>query len=211
MKKVMTVLAAAMVAGGAMAQDSLQWFNDSSTPIPFVGPTAGLPLIPADGASAALGSMVQLIRVIGALDAAPSTSGDMTGDGITGDDAVVNTSWVGNGIGNDPYFYSLATLASLGITLTDSVFVRVYAQPTSGAGNVPAAYDFGGGQNGWYYSDSAPTVVNTLPNSGGVYDHQFNIDDQGDWTFVAVPEPSTMILAGVGVAFLAARRRMRRS
>jgi hypothetical protein len=207
MKKMMTAIAAAMVAGGAMAQDTLNWYNNNA----FVGPTAGLPLIPTDGASSAIGSMIQLIRVVGALDAAPSTFTHFSGNGIQGDDQVLVTSFVGNGLGPDPFVYESQTLASLGIALGDSVYVRLYSQPTTGAGNAPAAYDYGAGQNGWYFYDAGPSVVSALPNSGGFYDYTFEADDAGDWTFVAVPEPSTMILAGVGVAFLAARRRMRRS
>ncbi len=201
--KILIVICVA-VASAIQAQDTLLWFNDTYTPTPFVGPVGGDPL-PSSMDDPLQGALIQLIRANGAIDVPTISSLLAGGDGLPpgGNDTVVATTWLGAGLGDgEPYFYDQATLADLGLTLSDSVYIRVYAMPTSGGGNVPLPNDFGFGPT-WIYVDSAVRTINTLPNLGNFYDFQFDVTDSSSWRYPQWASPARIVLLGSGATSIA--------
>jgi hypothetical protein len=94
------------------------------------------------------------------------------------------------------------------------LYVRVFELPGTGSGNIPLPiFDSGVGLHGWWYADQEVVAIvpDLGPGGSPVYNYLFDTT-QSDWRFVQLPEPGSLVLAGLGLLLLgrrlyAARRR----
>jgi hypothetical protein len=204
------LLAAIVVVGmgcvHAGAQDTLIWFNAN----PYVSPTNAGTFIPTSILQSG-GALVQLIRDGG--NGVQNGPGGFGTTGVTSDDTLINTWWAGGSGDGDGFFSSSGTFTDLGLgTGSSSIYVRVWDRPTAGGGNIPDPFDYGGGFVGAYYFDSTVRLANADPAGGGFFNYQANdLSSPSQWTFLAIPEPGTLALAGIGLAAMLLRLRRRNS
>ena len=202
MKKILVVMVACLVVvSAANAQSYLNWYTVNDP----IGPDGSVLLNNAGDAT--LGALAQLILCYN-LPSLPTT---LSGNGLTGDNQLVD--WTGCGFGGGDATFSGSYAMDTGvppIATTNYVFVRVWDRPTSGSGNVPAAFDYGAGNVGAYYYDSdlSGTLVSSISAGGGFYNLVVPDIAQGSWTFLAVPEPGSMALGLIGLGVILIRRRL---
>lgn len=200
MKLIVSALLVVFCAVGVMGQASyLNWYTTGSG---LVGPDGAM--IPGSTDSS-LGALVQVIKNSQtAPDVVPWES-----DGIAGTDVLCTWSYAGKGGVGDGQVSDFADFTVLGIGLSDDVFVRVWSEPTANAANgwmpSPQFYASEGGTGAYYY-DYALTTVSTLPTAAGFYNYELGDIGQNDWTFVAIPEPTTVGLAALGLIAMLVRK-----
>ena len=202
MKKVVIMVCCMVVSMASFAQESLMWGNIAANPI--VDPTGAQVVYSETDTS--IGALVQLIYTSSGSISSPTWSTN----GLSGDNELVVWSCVGYGSGMAAIAMS-DTLANYGLGTSSSVFVRVWATPTSGSGNVPAAFDYGSGLVGAYYYDTSVSLISSLPKMSDFYVLDTGDIGAGSWTFLAaVPEPGSMALGLLGLGVILIRRRMAR-
>lgn len=214
------------IAPASDGQDFLIWGN-SGSPDMF-GPDGNL--LPGTPDSAAVGAIVQLLRNGGAISD-PSWNfgpGDFEDtDGATGNDVHIFFSWVGKGGTGDGIAGDAELFSNLGIGLTTSIFVRVWDRPSSdSAGNLPVPIDYSTNAAvvanyavmfpeilttpGAFYWNGHVQLANADPLGAGIYQYVIAPIDVDDWTFLAIPEPSTYLMIVLGMGLLGYRRFRRR-
>jgi hypothetical protein len=200
MKALMTVLLCVGISSVAFGQADLTWTIDN-VPVDHFGND-----VTNNSTSVSLGALVQLVVCHNAV-----ISPTITGDGTSGDNVVIDYT----GCGFDTFngaFWATDTLANYGLANTNFVFIRVWDQKTSGSGNIPDSTDYGSGNIGWYYVDSAAVLISSLPD-GGAGHYEFKIADisqESSWTFLPIPEPASMSLGLVGLGIILIRRKLMR-
>jgi hypothetical protein len=192
MKKVIAIMAVALVATGSFAA-SLMWGTDYS-----FGESAGGDITKSDGnlISVADGYYMYLF-----LNNAPTVNqlNDLNNNAIANTPVVELTPAT-------QYMYDFTSGAT-----EDSFYYDVYQSPdTEGthiltavlvsddiSSTIAGAYDY-------ILFDSLDASQGVTPETSFSYD--LDTVSQGDWT--AIPEPSTMLLGGIGLLGLWIRRRM---
>lgn len=192
------VLLVIMLAVGAGAQD-LNWAV-------YTPATNAQGTVVMSGLTENLGGMVQLIRSTAA------TTPVWVGSGLGGSETLVQAIWFGQGGTSAGLFDTANSLAAYGLGLSSSVYVRVYDRPTSGSGNMPTPYDYGGGNIGVYYYQTTLAQISTLPYDAILTTYTLDVGTiaQGSWTFLAIPEPTSMALGLLGLGVIVIRRRLMR-
>ena len=198
MKKI--IFAGAVVSALVMANIPVAKAVDTI----FWGTTASFKAYASDGTTLLPGSqttgaagLVELLY-LGADGIYNGFSG--TGTGVMGDDAVVQTSWIGSvSMGASGQFGATAAV-SYGIGSKYSIMFFDTISPNYGAGTVPASGNYG--MSGVFTQAGDPSL-------GGSDSFSFT-QNYSATSPVAVPEPSTvaLMLAGLGILGL---RKMRRS
>lgn len=176
--------------GTGPSGDLLQ--SDNSTPI--VG----------NHTDSSLGGFLQLIFVgANGLDAVSYTEWDTpTGLLSSGNDQIVGTSWVGEGIlgflsPNGDFLASDVHSMPIGSQFVIRFFET--ASPNFGSGLVPTSGNYG----------ISSTFVSTgNPDAGGTDD--FNINSGLFTNLGPIPEPGTVALFGIGAVVLALRKRLKK-
>jgi hypothetical protein len=188
------------IASMVSAQQNIEWFN-SGSPTPAIDPTGSAIVSGADGTS---GALFQLIKAAAGVSHAPTSADFGTGYGVQGGDEFVGWTFANSSFGNG-IAYAKETYQSLAAAGTDYIYVRIWTLPSSGSGNLNVAPD------GMYYFDTPTVQVNTLPYDGTFYADAFTPPDQSSsWTFLAIPEPSTMALGLLGFGMVMVRRFMKK-
>lgn len=220
MKRIKIIIAAltTCVAMSAYSQDVLQWYNPGAPD--STGPDGVI--LPGTPNSPSVGAMVQLFRTGGSSTApdwnfGPGDFEDTTGAG--GSDSVINFGYYGQDDLGDGVFYADSLFSNLGISSGTSIFVRVWDRPSSdGTGNLPTPQTYSdvsllglygptpGVVQGAFYWEGTVQLANANPQGGGFFAYEIPTINEGDWTFLPVPEPGTLALAGLGVLMLAFRR-----
>lgn len=200
--------------------------------VPYFG--ADPSIIPGVPDDSTVGALIQIIHDVNADGPSGITNNTFgAGTGVQGDDVVLGATWAGKGaIGIGGIWSDQQSLASLGIPDTAQVFMRIFDRPSpTGVGNpaagaahtIPGLLDYpdGGqaeinypamaGMQGFFYHDTTPVVVNTLPSGGGIFQYSassISFDGSTDWSVYAepIPEPGTFVLAGLGLLALFIRR-----
>jgi hypothetical protein len=197
MKRVIAIaLLVVACAVGAGAQD-LNWY--SAVPATNVQGSTVM-----SGMTEGLGGMVQLIRTT-AIVAPPV----WTGNGLDATETLTSRTWFGAAGVFAGLFDTGNSLAAYSLGTSSSVYVRVYDRPTSGAGAMPTAFDYGSGFVGVYYRDTALSLISTLPYDSFTTTYSLDVGTigAGSWTFLAIPEPGSMALGLIGLGVILIRRR----
>lgn len=193
----MCIMAGVSVVSLCYGQVTIEWQNLTSA----IGPDSN-PVLTAPAADYTTGALFQLIRASGGVNHAPTAAGFGTGPGTTGGDALQGWTFATDFVGSGQV-YRNETYGSL--LSTEYIFVRVWTLPSSGSGNLNAA------PSGMYYYDTAPVLVSTLPGGGvPLYTYDFASPNSGSWTFLAIPEPTSMALGLLGLGVIVIRRRLMR-
>ena len=191
----MCIVAGMSVASLCYGQVTIEWQNLSAA----IGPDTNAVMTGVDYTS---GALFQLIRASGGVDHGPTASDFGTGSGTSGGDALQGWTFAATFVG-DGQMYRQETYPSL--LFTEYVYVRVWTLPSSGSGNLNAA------PSGMYYYDTMPVLVSTLPGGGvPLYTYNFTAPTEDSWTFLAIPEPTSMALGLLGLGVILIRRRLMR-
>ena len=163
---------------------ALLW-EDAGFTIPITG----------DGSDNTVGGFLQLIY-LGADDTYNGFSG-IGGEGVQGDDEVLDKSWVGQGYLMTPNGRFTDTTTTTNAAGSQYV-IRFFEDPAVdwNAGTVPATGDYGVTAN--FNQTGSPL------NPADVDTFQIAANDEAD---TPVPEPSTMLLFALGAGVAAWRRR----
>ncbi len=178
------------VPGASYAAATLNWGCGSPY---YAYQSDGSTLVNGDASSAVAG-FVQLIYV-----GADGYDGfSPVGSGAVGNDAVVDTTWVGNGVMSYPDGRFLDTYSS-SYAIGSKFVIRFFdsASPDYAGGLVPASGNYGLSQ---IYTTTAD------PAGGGQEDFFFTSNVSAT---TPVPEPSTVALMLAGLGILAGRRFLR--
>lgn len=202
MFKKLTLTAVLALVAAVSAQADFEWFNTTTNRIAY---NDGSTFLAGSFGDSSVGCFLQLIYAgaDNAIDPAVAS-----GDGTTDDDVVASTSWIGRSQFADNAGY----MNPFEFYADDSVgyyYVRAWSAPADdfGAGTIPTASTN-------FYGDSA-LFDNTSPSTPPETD-SFNFGGAGDgsnvgWTtdtpLAAIPEPSIVALALIGVATLRLYRR----
>lgn len=208
MKKILTAIAVASAAASLQAGINFEWSNSTTA---YDQHGVALPGGPYQETAANLGALVQIWSSTTATTAAPETPGD----------TLLWNTWMQTDYG-DGKFYSYGNVEVLP---TSYIYVRIWSVgPTAGYGDGDfvdpnldlVAPTFGPGAS---YYDTGPVLVSSLQNpvttdgtlvigpigADGVDSSVSATHTQNMW--VAVPEPSTWMLASIGVLAVGLRRR----
>lgn len=179
------------------APGGIIWFNSSSNRITYA--SGGTDYLQGNRTDFTIGCFVQLINA--GQDGLISIA-SIYGDGITGDDAVIATAWIGmNVFGADVNGWINNSGAASALT-TNLYYVRAWDAPASdySSGLVPS---FSGVQYGnsdlWTYPGDGSPPGDTAFNFGGAYGFAT--------TLTPVPEPTVLTLGLAGLVAMMARRR----
>ena len=184
-----------VVVSGYSQLNDLTWF--SSTDV--IGPDGStVPASPGDESS---GALAQLITSTSGSISAPDVTDPY---GVGSNNTFVDYTWCGRGAFDASFSGTGDYIVDYGLAATDYVFVRIWNQPTTGSGQIPPSTDFGGGNVGWYYTDSAIGQIQNLPLTATGRELDVGSITQGDWTFI--PEPGTIALSLLGLGVLITRR-----
>ncbi len=205
-----TVAALVSMVVCANAQVQVAWWNEETSPGSFVykaaiDPISGL-VVMSSSADPLAGALFQLIEAAGAAPSAPTIADFGIGTGLTGGDALNSFAWAGKDDYGAGVIYELAGAFSG----TKQLYVRIWDRPTSGSGNMPNSFDYGGGLVGAYYYDTAVESFTGVSGSPSAADLDFTPPTQNDWTFLAIPEPTSVALGLLGLGVIVIRRRLMR-
>ncbi len=214
-KEVLVAFALMIAASSARASLTITWGVQSDTSDPRIYRDSGFTdlLDPAANANNANGGcFVQLILIggVGTGLSSPSQATD-SGDGTgTSGDTVLATSWIGYG---SPTFLSPyqgwfeqsdGGFTSTDIEQNDYVFIRAWNNVSSDGSTVPTT---GSGGGAALYGDS-PVMQLTVDPDGDGASVDFYVTSNFSTTLTPVPEPTTLMLLGLGMVGLAIRRRV---
>lgn len=106
-------------------------------------------------------------------------------------------------------FNSVGNIESAGFDEDDFIFARVFELPSSGGAGSSDLPDPSGDGGLWFADQELVVPATDLGNPGDIsFSYQFSVDEN-DWTFQAIPEPGTIVLAGLGFVVLLVRRRFK--
>ena len=224
MNKLAVTCAVFLISVGVGFGQTLEWFNNTEA----IGPDDNT--LPSSDDSSE-GSMAQLISSDGDVIYAPSWNfgaGNFEDtDGVQGDNNLTSFNWMGQDFASDGFFFDSGSLSSLGLTTDSYIYVRLWDRPSSdGSGNLPEAQMYTdedvlntyssvfpeiNNTPGAFYRDTDIYQVSDLEVAEDQYSFSFGGPSNDGWTFMAIPEPSTTILALLGLGLIGLRRRLLRN
>lgn len=198
MRKLIATLVVGALPLMVFGQATVTWFT--STPMLDYQTNA----VQSSFADPLSGCLVQLIRTVGTSKVSPVTSGD----GVSGTDVLVAWTYCSNGStpGTFAEFQNLGGANPL--SSSSNMYVRVWDRPTSGSGALPAVRTIAGFGDGWMYVDG---TVHTPTGADPDFFYDLGtINGSSAWTFLAIPEPTSMALGLLGLGVIVIRRRLMR-
>jgi hypothetical protein len=214
-KKVIVALVLMVAAVSARASLTITWGVQNNASDPRIYRDSGFTdlLDPAANINNSYdGCFVQLI-LVGGVSSGSSTPSQATdsGEGTgTSGDTVLATSWIGLGsptFGSPYQGYFVqdnSGFTSSDIAQNDYVFIRAWNNVSSDGSTVPTT---GSGGGAALYGDS-PVMQLTVDPDGDGASVEFYVTSNFSTTLTPVPEPTTLMLLGLGMVGLAIRRRV---
>jgi hypothetical protein len=130
-----------------------------------------------------------------------------TGTGVTGDDSVYNVAWLGEDGGSIDGVWWSGTGKTVPGTATEdgyNFYARIYAAPAASWNGLATTID----NQSYYYQGSVWDYDNDAP--AGTETYSFDSAESGNWSIdtpIAVPEPTSVILALLGLGLVRLYRR----